>query len=111
MREAPKKTASLLSRLAKSLERMLPAKPRTAEAMPRRPDVTPSLPKPLPVKAVFEQSAAPAPEQNRQPNISTTAYTQKVDESLRRLERAERRAQRRPRRRKRPRAKSRRMGE
>lgn len=111
LREAPRKTANLLSRLAQRLGRIMPARPRDAETMPRRTDVTPSLPKPVPVKAAFEQSASPAQEQKRQPDISTAAYERRVEKNLNRLERAERREQRQRRPRKRPRSKGRRMGE
>jgi len=71
------------------------------ETPPLRPEVTRCPPKPVPVKAAFEQSAAPAREQKRQPNMSSAAYEQRVEKNLHRLERAEqqerlRRKRRRP---------------
>ena len=108
LREAPRKTANLLSRLAKRLRRIMPARPRDTETPPLRPDTVRSLPPAVPVKAAFEQSAAPAQEQKRQPNMSPVAYEKRVEKNLRRLERAGRQDRLR-RKRRRPRGKAHRL--
>ena len=81
LREAPRKTANLLSRLAKRLRQ---ARPRDTETPPLRPDTVRSLPPAVLVKADFEQSAAPAQEQKRQPNMKfLVAYEKRVEKNLR----------------------------